>query len=201
MFGMTLMNSLLCNNKVWNDTHETGHSLGFKARQLWEEWFSIQHVQQGRQNDQQQQQQQQVNWQKPSIGWYKCNIDAGFHKELNKTSTGWCLRDHMGRFILAETTWMDGSCSIIEGESIALLEALKTMGQRGISHVIFESDSKSVVDATHHLHVSSSEFSSLICSINNILLCNPNFTVKFIKQQANNVAHTLARAALSWPRR
>jgi ribonuclease HI len=42
---------------------------------------------------------------------------------------------------------LDGSCFIVEGESIALLEALKVMEQRGISQVIFEKDSKSVVDA------------------------------------------------------
>jgi ribonuclease HI len=42
---------------------------------------------------------------------------------------------------------LDGNCSIVEGESIAILEALKVMEQRGISQVIFEKDSKSVVDA------------------------------------------------------
>jgi ribonuclease HI len=56
----------------------------------------------------------------------------------------------MGRFVMAETTWLDRSCSIMEGESIALLQALKVMVQRGYSHVIFETDSKSVVDAIHH---------------------------------------------------
>ncbi|CAJ2642321.1 unnamed protein product [Trifolium pratense] len=186
------------NNKVWNDEHEPGSRLGLKARQLWEEWALVQRMKQGRQTEQQQ---HQLRWQKPSTGWLKCNVDAGFHKNLNKTSTGWCLRDHLGRFVLAETTWMDGSCSVIEGESIALLEALKSLSQRGISHVIFETDSKSVVDATQHLHGGSSEFSFLICQINNLLSCNPNFMVKFIKRQANNVAHTLARAALSWSRR
>jgi hypothetical protein len=25
-------------------------------------------------------------WQRPPHGWYKCNVDAGFHKKLNKTS-------------------------------------------------------------------------------------------------------------------
>jgi hypothetical protein len=30
------------------------------------------------------------------------------------------------------------------------------------------------------------------------LCSNPNFVVKFIKRQANMVAHTLARAAISW---
>jgi hypothetical protein len=35
-------------------------------------------------------------------------------------------------------TWMDGSCSVVEGESIALIEPLKGMVHSGFSHVIFE---------------------------------------------------------------
>ncbi|CAJ2634618.1 unnamed protein product [Trifolium pratense] len=187
------------NNCVWNDNNEPGTSLGVKTRHLWNEWFSVAQVQQNR--SQIAQQQQDTRWQKPVQGWYKCNVDAAFHKERNRSSFGWCLRDDEGRFVMAETTWLNGNCSIIEGESIALLEALKVLEQRGISHVIFETDSKSVVDAIHNLRSGSSEFSSIICLIKNTLLCNPNFKVKFIKRQANMVAHTLARAAISWSSR
>jgi exosome complex RNA-binding protein Rrp42 (RNase PH superfamily) len=108
------------------------------------------------------------------------------------------LRDHTGRFLRAETTWIDGNCSILEGESLALIEALRALEQRGITHVVIETDSKSIVDALCHLHGGYSEFSFIISQINNILLCNPNFEVKFIKRQANIVVHTLARAAISW---
>jgi hypothetical protein len=52
-----------------------------------------------------------------------------------------------------------------------------------------------------HFRGGNSEFSSLISQINNILLCNSNFVVKFIKQQANMVANTLAMEAISWSRR
>jgi ribonuclease HI len=89
----------------------------------------------------------------------------------------------------------------MEGESIALFEALQDMEQRGYTHVMFETDSKSVVDAIHHLRGGVSEFSMLVSNINNFLSCNPNFMVKFIKQQANMAAHTLARAVISWSRR
>jgi ribonuclease HI len=89
----------------------------------------------------------------------------------------------------------------VEGEFIALLEALKAMNQRGYSHVIFETDSKNVVDAIHHFRGGCSEFSIIVSNINNILSCNQNFMVKFVKRQANMVAHTLARAAISWSRR
>jgi ribonuclease HI len=184
------------NNKVWNDVAEPGRSLGVKAKLLWEEWNLAQQQQPGRQHITQQQ--HVISWEKPVHGWLKCNVDAAFHKQLNKTSSGWCLRDHMGRFIRAETTWMNGNCTIVEGESIALIKALHAMEQQGTSHVIFESDSKSVVDAISHLRGGSSEFSILISLINNYLYRNPNFVVKFIKRQANMIAHTLARAVISW---
>jgi ribonuclease HI len=184
------------NNKVWNDVAEPGRSLGVKAKLMWDEW-NLAQQQQPRQHITQQQ--HVFSWERPVHGWLKCNVDAAFHKHLNKTSSGWCLRDHMGRFIRAETTWMNGNCTIVEGESIALIKALHAMEQQGFSHVIFESDSKSVVDAINHLRGGSSEFSFLISLINNYLYRNPNFVVKFIKRQANMVAHTLARAAISWP--
>ncbi|MCH94197.1 ribonuclease H protein, partial [Trifolium medium] len=182
------------NNCVWNDTRESGRSLGFKARLLWEEWAAVQQVQQPTESINQQQQQQLHSWNKPPVGWYKCNVDAGFHKEVNKTSFGWCLRDHEGSIIVAGTNWKDGIYSILEGETLALLHAMKEIVQRGFSHVIFETDSMGMVNAIQHLRGGYSEFSSLICHVKNTLLLYPNFVVKFIKRQANMVAHTLARA-------
>ncbi|CAJ2662610.1 unnamed protein product [Trifolium pratense] len=159
------------NNKVWNDSQETWRNLGHQSRHLWLDWFSMQRFQQG--STPNMQQQHVPTWQKPPTGWFKCNSDAG-------------------------TNWREGQCSIVEGESLALLEAMKAMEHRRLTHVIFETDSKSVIDAIHNLHVGSSEFSATICNIKHIMLLNQNFVVKFVKRQANMVAHTLARAAISW---
>jgi hypothetical protein len=73
-------------------------------------------------------------------------------------------------FVAGGTTWMEGSCSILEGESIALLEALQEMVRRGVSHIILETDSKSLVNAIQHLRVGSSEFSSIVTFINRVFL-------------------------------
>jgi ribonuclease HI len=104
-------------------------------------------------------------------------------------------------FVAAGTSWLEGNCSVIEGEAIALLHSMRAMVQRGVSHAIFESDSKSLVDAIKHIHAGVSDFSLIVQQINNVLSLNPNFMVRFVKRQANIVAHTLARAAISWPRR
>jgi ribonuclease HI len=187
------------NNSVWNSTKEPGRGIGVKSRQLWSEWYSAQQFNHNiataaRQHT-------QNHWQRPPPNWYKCNVDAGFHHAENKTSLGWCVRDQRGICIAAGTAWNEGKYSIIEGEAVALLHALKEMEQRGLSHVIFETDSKNVVDAIQHFRGGNSEFSSIIGHIKNVLLVNPNFMVKFSKRQANMVAHALARAAISWPRR
>jgi hypothetical protein len=62
-------------------------------------------------------------------------------------------------------------------------------------------NSKSIVDAIHQFRGGVLEFSFIVSNIINILSCNQNFMVKFVKRQANMVAHTLARAAISWSRR
>lgn len=124
------------NNYVWNNSKEPGCDLGYKAKLLWDEWHAAQQLQ----PDQVVHVQQSANlqWQKPPDGWFKCNTDAGFHKDLNRTSGAWVLRDHKGMFVSAGTSWLEGNCSVIEGEAIALLDALQQLEQHGINHVIVE---------------------------------------------------------------
>jgi ribonuclease HI len=89
----------------------------------------------------------------------------------------------------------------MEGEAMAVIEAMEEMMERGISFVTFESDSKLVVDAISSKQVGLSEFSTLIAHIQNLLRMNNYFEVKYVKRQANKVVHSLARAAFSMSRR
>jgi hypothetical protein len=56
---------------------------------------------------------------------------------------------------------------------------------------------RTLVDAIQHVHDGVSEFNLIVRQINNVLLANPNFMVRFVKRKANLVAHALARAAIS----
>ncbi|GAU39459.1 hypothetical protein TSUD_158900 [Trifolium subterraneum] len=87
------------NSGVWSNAKEPGQCLGVKAKHLWMEWHAVQQHQLN--TTWAEQQHQQLQWKKPPIGWYKCNVNAGFHGELNKTSASWCLRDHTRRFMMA----------------------------------------------------------------------------------------------------
>ncbi|KAK2380354.1 hypothetical protein QL285_068056 [Trifolium repens] len=84
-----------------------------------------------------------------------------------------------------------------KGEVIAILEAMKEMEHRGFTHIIFETDSKNVVDAIHKRRGGNSECSSLICNIKNVVFLNLNFVVKFVKRQVKWLLTRLL-AAIFW---
>ncbi|GAU22891.1 hypothetical protein TSUD_377030 [Trifolium subterraneum] len=120
------------NSRVWNNTKEPGQQLGVKSVCMWNEWEVVQTVRnntaQSAQALQIQRVQQLEKWQKPRHGRLKCNVDAGFHNGIGKTcnvdagfhngkgktSAGWCVRDHMGQFVIAGTSWIQGKYSTIE---------------------------------------------------------------------------------------
>jgi ribonuclease HI len=60
-----------------------------------------------------------------------------------------------------------------------LLKGMQDMEHQGITHVVFETDSKSMVNAIYNLHGGASEFSFLFVILN--MISNSNFVVKFIK--------------------
>jgi ribonuclease HI len=186
------------NNCVWNQEKETGQQLGYKALSFWFEWQSVQRAYG---NEEQQVQQQYLSWQPPPRDKYKCNVDVGVHKDVKKTSTGWCVRDFRGNFVMGGSSWIDGICSSNEGEALALLEAMQTLQSRGYNNVIFETDAHNVVGAIRRRTQGVSEFSSIINKIKSMLSLCSGFEVKPIRRQANRIAHSIARAALSWSRR
>jgi ribonuclease HI len=88
--------------------------------------------------------------------------------------------------------------TVLEREALALLEAIRFAEQQGWDKVIFESDSATLVTALSSLRRGNSEFQAIVSCIVTSLALHSNFKVKFIRRQANMVAHTLARATCSW---
>jgi hypothetical protein len=75
----------------------------------------------------------------------------------------------------------------IEGEAMAIKEAMNEMIQRGFFKYLFWKWFKDCCWAISSNYVGSSEFCMLISSIMSLLMIYPNFEVKFIKRQANRV--------------
>jgi hypothetical protein len=124
-------------------------------------------------------------------------VDIAFHEAGRKVSLGCCVRDSNGRFITGQTRWKRLKVSLLEGEAMALLEAIMFVSSKGWHNVIFESDSYTLVNSLSSQCNIVSEFYMLLSVINDKLSLHSNFEVKFIQRQANMVAHSLAKAASS----
>jgi hypothetical protein len=94
---------------------------------------------------------------------------------------------------MAGTSWKKGKYSIIEGETIVLLESMKEMEHRRIPKNRIQRMCWMLFTT-----YGNSKFRSIICKIKNVLSFNSNFVVKFIKRQVNMVVHMLVRAAIFW---
>ncbi|KAJ6734323.1 hypothetical protein OIU79_001560 [Salix purpurea] len=94
-----------------------------------------------------------IHWNKPPPGFAKLNTDASFKKykyNCSRSSIAGVCRDENG-------IWMFGFSSRVESESsfeaelVAVREALKLAWDKGLTRVIVESDSKSVVDRINNI--------------------------------------------------
>ena len=67
----------------------------------------------------------QPRWQPPEHGCMKCNVDAVFSSQRNKTGVGICIRDEDGFFVLARTVTFIGVYPVDIGEALGLYHALQ----------------------------------------------------------------------------
>jgi len=88
--------------------------------------------------------------------------------------------------------------TVLEGEAIALLDVIHFAVVNGWDQVVFESDLATLVQALSSLGHGDSEFCAIVSCIIYQLSLHSNFEVKFVRRQANMVAHTLARVVCSW---
>ncbi|XP_058758252.1 uncharacterized protein LOC131631477 [Vicia villosa] len=135
-------------------------------------------------------------WCKPPSSWLKCNSDASFSS--NKVGICVCIRNDEGMFITAQTKWFSPITDVDTGEALGLLAAINWVLDLGYDNVVFESDSKSVVDSVTIPKPNDSDFGTITGVCFQLLTHSTrNFQVKFIRRQANEVAHALAKTAPS----
>ena len=139
-----------------------------------------------------------ISWQPPLSGRYKCNIDATFSSQHNRTGIGICVRDSEGAFVLAQAITHPCTVSVDVGKALGLHFALQWLSDMQLDNVDFETNSKLTVDAFLATRNDLSEFGCIISSCRS-LFCNffSNSRVEFVRRQTNAVAHALAREATS----
>jgi hypothetical protein len=111
---------------------------------------------------------------------------------------GMCIRDDHGRYVAAKTEWLSPILDVEIGEAMRLLSALKWVDELQLRDMDFEMDCKRVVDCLYSSRTYNSELGDIVRDCRFILATIlVNSHVKFIRRQANEVAHRLAREATS----
>jgi len=136
-------------------------------------------------------------WTKLALGRFKCNVDAAFSTSLNRVGIGACIRDAEGNFVAGRTTSLSPLLDVEMGEAIGLLKPMQWEKELNMVSVDFETDSKIVADSIYKGD-GVSDFMAIIHDCRHLLMTDlANSDVSFIKRQANGVALSLAREALS----
>ncbi|CAJ2636504.1 unnamed protein product [Trifolium pratense] len=89
------------NDKIWNDNVRSPNQIGRAAFDHWNEWVAVHKL---RSNDDPDVPLVSTNrWEKPRIGWLKCNVDAAFFVSAGRTAMGACFRNNSGEFMAGIT--------------------------------------------------------------------------------------------------
>ncbi|CAJ2644561.1 unnamed protein product [Trifolium pratense] len=147
------------NDKIWNDNVRTPNQIGRAAFDQWNEWIAVHKLRSN--DDHDVPPVSTIRWEKPRIGWLKCNVDAAFFVGAGRTAMGACFRNSSGEFMAGITQWQQLTLSTEEGEAWALLQAMNEAKSRGFESVQFESDSQVLVDAIRTKRRGNLEFLSI----------------------------------------
>lgn len=87
----------------------------------------------------------------------------------------------------------------VEAEAWGLLEAIKFVVDKDTTSVIFESDYKVIVDIMNSSHMPQNELGDILSNCKDLLSIHTSSIMNYVRKQANEVAHSIARASLSNP--
>lgn len=141
---------------------------------------------------------------KPISGMLKCNIDASIISRERKAGIGCVLRNHLGEFIAAGQNVFLGLEDPSLAEAMAVREALSWVKNLSLCNVLFESDALLVVKALNESSKDISYFGQVIddcrsanqvVMLSSILQEGQCFSICHVRRSANQVAHSLAKAA------
>ncbi|GAU15094.1 hypothetical protein TSUD_08320 [Trifolium subterraneum] len=102
----------VCSNE---NSDITPRQIGRYAFDAWNDWYSVHKLQSN--SESRTTEADLVRWEKPTLGWVKCNVDVAFVPGSGRTSVGLCFRNNRGQVMAGMTQWQQTVMSSIEGEA------------------------------------------------------------------------------------
>lgn len=110
---------------------------------------------------------------------------------------GGIIPDSAGSFIAAYQGYFQGCFSPLLAEAISLREVLSWIKTMHIGNLIIESDSQLLVYSTHNSVEDTSSIGLVVDDCKALIGAIDHCEVRFVYRSANDVAHSIARAARS----
>jgi len=129
-----------------------------------------------------------VRWHKPPIGWFKLNIDVGFHKDMQKCGPGGVIKNAKGDWIVGYNKFAYAN-GCLQAEIKALQEGLKTAHEWGLFLLQIETDSTEVILS---IQQGNNLYSNIIQKCRLLMHQQTHVTLQHEFRQGNKTAHQLA---------
>ncbi|CAL8989249.1 unnamed protein product [Prunus brigantina] len=137
----------------------------------------------------------EARWSAPPHAYCKVNVDASWEKGSKVAGLGVVVRD-------SNAVCLGGSCSTrlaasaIEAEAHAALSGVNLAAQMGISHVVFESDSKELVQSVKgHIQRSRWTIFPILTAIRRACSGFSSYSWNWVPRGANKAADAAASQA------
>ncbi|KAM6561917.1 hypothetical protein CsatB_021915 [Cannabis sativa] len=140
-------------------------------------------------------------WCAPNANEIKVNVDASIFEGSHAYGYGIVARNEHGFMIEGLSRLCHGIVRPELAEAIGVREALSWIKDKRWQQVVLETDCLVVVQAIRNPTHMISLFGDVIKECQNLLVNLRGVTISFVKRSANLVAHTIARAAISYPDR
>ncbi|XVE70735.1 hypothetical protein DITRI_Ditri10aG0094800 [Diplodiscus trichospermus] len=156
------------NERLWNNKMRLPDQVVFSANEALYDWIQANVTIEADRN-------RLINnrvcnrWHEPPVSYLKCNCDAATFYENGEVGMGMILRDELGNMIACRMLKSAGLPEVKECEALTLQQAMSWVCSMGYVRVIFEVNSKVVVDALGSNLENYTEFGSIIGSCRRIL--------------------------------
>jgi ribonuclease HI len=138
--------------------------------------------------------QTEMKWSRPMPNVVKVNFDAAFLDNIKAGAWGFVVRSDTGDFVAAAAGKLQYIRSALQAETEACAAAVEGAVALGLHRVIFESDSKILVNALQTRSYDLSEIGVLVRDIRNVYIGSfDSHEFSYCPRECNRVAHELAQ--------
>lgn len=139
----------------------------------------------------------QLQWLAPPTGWIMANWDASVDRPRGIWGMGVIVRNSAGDLMAARCCSRMGYLEPTDAEALAALEATQICRNLGYDWVKFVGDAKAIVEGVNSDEQDWSKKGNIIDGIRSTVQGFTHWTFSHFHREANQVAHELARLAIT----